>query len=338
METRKVQLSGGTTYTISLPKAWAREHGIDAGSVLRLHPESDGTLLVEAAAGATGVEREARIDVATRNVEAVRETVHALYTLGHDTFSLVDKTGHPDERVKAVTQLVGGLSGLELLERTDTELTLKNLIDADNVSIRKSVIRQHLIVLAMHRDAVEAVLSGDDSLAREVVDRDDEADKLFAVVTRYFRRSLTNLQEVEKLGESRDDMFEYYYVARQFERIADHAEKIARLETSGDGVDLGDDVELGALADRSRTIVEHAADVVLSDADIDVAYDALEECDTLVDDIDERIRDHYENDRHGAHTAGLLLDSLKRTAEYGANIAEMAVQRSARCGDIDYVR
>ena len=47
METRKVQLSGGTTYTVSLPKSWAQEHGIDAGSTLSLYPNRDGSLLIE---------------------------------------------------------------------------------------------------------------------------------------------------------------------------------------------------------------------------------------------------------------------------------------------------
>ncbi|MFW6449319.1 MAG: AbrB/MazE/SpoVT family DNA-binding domain-containing protein, partial [Halobacteriota archaeon] len=34
METRKVQLTGGSTYTVSLPKPWARRNGIEAGSTL----------------------------------------------------------------------------------------------------------------------------------------------------------------------------------------------------------------------------------------------------------------------------------------------------------------
>ena len=47
METRKVQLSGGTTYTISLPKSWAEEQGIESGSLVSIHPNGDGPLLVD---------------------------------------------------------------------------------------------------------------------------------------------------------------------------------------------------------------------------------------------------------------------------------------------------
>lgn len=46
METRKVQLAGGSTYTVSLPKQWAEEHGVEAGAQLLVAPHDDGSLTV----------------------------------------------------------------------------------------------------------------------------------------------------------------------------------------------------------------------------------------------------------------------------------------------------
>ncbi len=45
METRKVQVTGGSTYTVSLPKTWATDNGVEAGSVVEFYPESDSLLL-----------------------------------------------------------------------------------------------------------------------------------------------------------------------------------------------------------------------------------------------------------------------------------------------------
>ncbi|WP_049901309.1 phosphate signaling complex PhoU family protein [Halococcus agarilyticus] len=336
METRKVQLSGGTTYTVSLPKSWATEHRIDAGSTLRLHPKGNGSLLVESMGNGGGDERTASVDSSGLDGEGLARTIHALYVVGVDRIRLVDETTHSTERRSAITRLAGRLSGLEVLEASDTAVTLRSLLDAGSVSIRKSVLRLKLVTLGMHRDAVRAFVSGDRSLAEAVIERDDEADRLFAMVTRYFRRSLSNLAVIDELDLSRDELFEYYYVARQFERIADHAEKIARLAGEDQSDDLGD--ALASHADRARTIADHAADVALSNAHVEMAYDATADRDELVEELDAFGHELHDRDEPGEiHRVSLLLDSIERTAEYGANVAEMAVQRTARRNELPEV-
>lgn len=332
METRKVQLSGGTTYTISLPKSWAQEHGIEAGSVLSLHPNQDASLLVEAVTGRDTTRRTTSIDVSTDDDTMIRQRIRAVHAVGYDSVTLIDTTGHPADRRKLVKQTLAELSGFEFLETTDTRIQLTNLIDAENVDIRKSTLRLRLVMLAMHRDAVTAVVNGDEDLARRVIERDSEADKLFAMITRHFRRSLTDLHEVEKLGRSRDDLFEYYYAARQFERIADHAEKIAEFALNPDAsIPPSYATRLSELGTASRQVVDDAAAAVLTDTDIEAASDALTKRDQLMDRLEAFDRDLYEHDvPNEAYVLGLLLDSLRRTISYGANVAEIALQQVTR--------
>jgi len=217
---------------------------------------------------------------------------------------------------------------------TDTRMQLTNLIDAENVDVRKSALRLRLLMLAMHRDAVDAVLANDTDLADRVITRDSEADKLFAMVTRHFRRALTDLHEVEKLDYSRDELFEYYYASRQFERVADHAVKIAKFATDPDAtVPPAFTDRLSSIATDSRQVVDTAADVLLTDAGIDAAHTAIERRDRLSETIEELDRDLYTHDDPGeAYVVGLLLDSVRRTAEYGTNIASIAIQPTVRQG------
>lgn len=332
METRKVQLSGGTTYTISLPKAWAQEHSIEAGSTLRLYPNGDGSLLVETQTDRSVERRTTRVDVSTDSDYAVRQRIRAFHAVGFDEITLLDRAGHPSERRSVVEDSLTGLSGFEMLEAGDNRIRLTNLIDADNVDVRKSALRLRLVVLGMHRDAVTAVLNDDEALAKRVIDREGEADKLFAMVTRHFRRALTDLQEVEKLESSRDELFEYYYISRQFERIADHAEKISQF-TLDPEVTIPADVseQIEALASRSRHIIDTAADVILADGGFEGALNALtarDELQTKSGDLDKKLYTH--EDPAEAYIVGLILDSLRRTAEYGANIAEIGIEQVAR--------
>jgi phosphate uptake regulator len=332
METRKVQLSGGTTYTVSLPKAWAQEHGIEAGSELSLHPNGDGSLLVDTTRDQTQDSRTATIDVTTDSETTLRQRIHAVHAVGFDSVVVRDRTEHTLDRRAIVEDTVAKLSGFELLEATDTRIRLQSLIDAENVDVRKSTLRLRLVMLGMHRDAVSAVLAGDKELAQRVIDRDDEADKLFAMVTRHFRRGLSNLQEVEKLAYTRDELFEYYYTSRQFERVADHAVKIARFTLDDDAtVPSTFETELSGLASSARQVIDDAADVILADAGIEAAQSALSTGSQLRADIDDLDRKLYAHDDPAeAYTVGLLLDSIRRTGEYGANVAGVAIQQVAR--------
>lgn len=335
METRKVQLTGGTTFTVSLPKFWATEQGIDPGSILYLYPHDDGSLLLESEAETTTGDRTTTIDLCSVDETNVRRTIRALYVSGFDSITFVDTTGEASEYQSVVSNTVSRLIGFEIMEATPDRIQVDNLTDAENVSIRKSTLRLRLIAFSMHRDAITAVVKRDCDLAPQVIDRDDEVDKLLALVNRYFQRTLMNLQEIEQLGITRTELFEYYYVARQLERVADHAEKIAawvQEEPLEMPTSLED--EFTSLGNRSRRLVERATDAILMDSHISDAYDALETRDAIVHRVNQLDRKLYEMDTPDAHNLGLILDSLRRTADYGGNIAEAAIRRCASTGNL----
>jgi hypothetical protein len=81
----------------------------------------------------------------------------------------------------------------------------------------------------------------------------------------------------------------------------------------------------------SASTVDDAADVILADAGIETATGALSERDDLMERIEDLDRDLYEHDDSGeAYVLGLVLDSLWRTTQYGANVAEVALQQFTR--------
>jgi phosphate uptake regulator len=337
METRKVQMSGGTTFTVSLPKSWAEEQGIEPGSVLYLHPNNDGTLLVQSSREYTRTESAVEISP-EEDDRTVRELIHAVYLIGLDRIKLVSEDEHQDlrELEPVVMDIVSRFVGFEILESSSDEIVLQTVMDSKNISVRKSAIRLRLIALAMHEDAIDAVVDNDVSLANQVIRHDDEVDKLLALITRYFRRTLTDLQEVEEVELTRPEMFEYYHISRQLERVADHAEKIARIVV--DDAELPSELaeELVPIADDSRSILKGASDVILSDKDVQHAYDSLYERDNVVREIEKLDKKIYEHDTPAdLHRFSLVLDSLKRSVEYGANIAEVSIQRAARVKMID---
>lgn len=332
METRKAQLTGGTTYTVSLPKSWATEQGIEAGSVLSLYPNEDGSILIEPQTRSASEEYTATVDIHGYDDHQLRQAIYALYLSGIERITILDSTGSLIDRQRIVSEVLESLVGIEIIDAVPEKLVLENMTDARSISIRKSALRLRLIVLSMHRDAIEATITNDDALAHQVIDRDDEVDKLLALIVRYFQRSLISLNEVERLETTRAELFEYYYTTRQLERIGDHAEKAARLTLDQPEPISNEFVEeIRTLGDQSREIIEKSSDVVFSDTHVSEAFDVLKHRNTIDEKIDSMNRELYELDSSQvAQQLGLLLDSLKRSADYGANIAEAAIQCAAR--------
>jgi phosphate uptake regulator len=331
METRKVQLTGGSTYTISLPKRWADEHGIEAGRELSLEPNGDASLVVRATAPRNDRRATARIGVDGYTHPNLQRTVEALYTVGFDEFTLSSSGGFSTAERRAVTAATAKLVGLEVLEETDARIVLTNMLGNDGESVRQSVLQLEYVTVWMHRNAVTAVANADADRAAQVIERDDEADRLFGLVNRQFHRALRSMQAVEQLGFDRPTLFAYYTTARQLERVADHAERTAsvarRLEDPGT-VDSLDD--LATAAHESREVVTDAASVLLGGGSVDQAYDAFTARDRLLDDLDPLDRALHDGSAPDTYLLGLVLDSARRTAEYGGNIAEAMVQLSVQ--------
>ena len=331
METRKVQLTGGSTYTISLPKQWAEEHSIEAGRRLYLHPNGDASLVVRAAPPQENETSTTHITVDGDSEDNLRRTVQALYAVGLDEFTLTVSDEFSTSQRRVATSAATNLVGLEALEETENRIVFRNLLSSTDESVRQSVLQLEYVTIWMHRNAVLAVADADVERAERVIERDDEADRLFGLVHRRFQRVLTSMQEVEQLGFDRPTIFDYYTTARQLERVADHAEKIATLSLRLDGPPAVDSIgELVSLAHQSREIVVDAASVLLGSGTVEQAYTAFTARDELLEAVDSVDRTLHDNSASDTYLLALVLDSVRRTADYGGNIAEAMIQASMR--------
>ncbi len=329
METRKVQVTGGSTYTVSIPKGWATEQGIDAGSEIELHPEGDSLLLVpRRQRGGT----EGRLDITNLRGGDLARAVVTMYVSGFDLIRLETASIEPDQR-RIVRDATQSLVGLEVIEETGEHIRLQDLLDSSELSIHNATTRMRLIALTMLDDALRSVTETDHELAADVIDRDDDVDRLWFMVSRVFRSVLRDPRAAADLGMSREVCFDYHSSARQLERIADHSVKIATLAMELESVPADVAEGLETLQADARSIIERAMGALLeedSDRATRLANDARDDV-TNIDDhtrrIDELIRNRA--DPTQAQLLGLIVDSLSRTADYGGNIAETALQMAA---------
>ncbi|OIB58618.1 phosphate uptake regulator PhoU [Natrialba sp. SSL1] len=328
METRKVQVTGGSTYTVSLPKTWATENDVSNGDTVELYADNE-TLLVTPQ---TDVDhQEGALDVATLEGTELVRAVFTMYVRGFDVIRLEANRIATDQR-RAIRSAVQGLVGVEVVEEGTDHVVVQDLLDSAELSIVNAVTRMRLIATSMLEDSVTALVENDDDMATDVIERDDDVDRLFLVVSRIFRATLRSPRAAEGLGVSREDCFDFHSSARQLERVADHAVKIAQLARKLEEIPADVADALCALHEDAATILEQALDGLFADESetaTELGHAALESVlaiDEHTRQIDAMLR---ELEPVQAQSLGLILDSLSRSADYGGNIAETALQKAA---------
>ncbi|MFC5280150.1 PhoU domain-containing protein [Halorubrum rubrum] len=329
METRKVQVTGGSTYTVSIPKSWATENDVGAGSEVEFYPDGDSLFLTPR----SDEERtRGTLDIADLTGQDLTRAVTTMYVSGFDVIELTGGDISTEQR-STVREAVQSLVGLEVLEETRDRVVIRDLLDSSELSIHNAVTRMRLISLSMLEDAITALSELDHDLARDVIGRDDDLDRLWLVVSRIFRATLRTPKAAEELGLPREECFDYHSSARQLERVGDHATKIAHLTLNieeplpEDVIDAIDDLHGDAVE-----VIDTAMDALLAE-DNDEATRLANEARTGVRAIDERVRAIDELlrglDPTRAQLLGLVVDSVLRSADYGGNVAETALQKAA---------
>ncbi len=312
---RKVQLAGNSTFVVSLPKEWALAQDLESGMSMHLYPHEDR--VVAAAETVPDQDRSATVDAATVDDETVLRRVRSAYVVGRDRITIVGADGLDQESRRALDRVVGRLVGVEILEDTGERIVVQDLLDVDDVSLPQTLVQARQLALEMHADALEALARNDEELARRVIDRDDEVDRLFAFVSRGFHRGLEDVHEINRLGTDRASAFRDYRIARQLERVGDHAERIATVAISQSGPPadaIGDSIEtVGADARRSLELALAG--------EVERATDAIEDALEAIEELNRRL---YESDEPDAYRYGTVLESLRRTGAIASNVLGVA--------------
>ncbi|WP_152042821.1 AbrB/MazE/SpoVT family DNA-binding domain-containing protein [Salinigranum salinum] len=338
METRKLQEVGGGTYTVSIPKEWARAHGFEAGMSVNLYTHLDGSIVVRGRTNDGENLAAVRLDVDGSGPERVKRTLRAALAVGFEAVTLARAEPFTAEERRAVNAMVRGLVGTEVVDEADDEITVRNLLDASDVSVRQSVVQLEFVALSMHRRAttslVEDPTDGAGGVHEQLRERGAEAERLFGMVSRHFSRALVSLEEIDRLDVTRPDLFDYYETARHLRGVAREAVAVARAGEQSVGPMPS---EVSDAADATRSVVEDASSAVLGDGEVETIHRALDRsADTRdeIDGLDATLVDEstptFTDSVVDAVATARILDSLARTLDHGDAVADVAIRAFTR--------
>lgn len=331
MDSRKIQQIGSGTFTVSLPQEWAQAEDLGQGDVVDIHTHIDGVLAVQTRDRETEPTGSIRIELGDADTEHVLQSLWTAYTAGYTEITLTTQSAFTESQRRVASEVANVLAGAAVRTAATAEIAVRVLLDPEEISVRQLVRQLSFVAISMHRRAVAAVAN--ERLEFDVADRDDQADRLFAMTERSFVRALSRLDEIDALGVTRPELFELWSTARDLERVADHAERISMI-ASGFEEPLEEDhvAALQQLAGSAQDVVDYAVEGVIEHRGTDSACEALMLRTDVREEVTELDRRLF-GDTTADYRLARILDGVHRTAEHGGNIAERGLQRAVRGGD-----
>lgn len=188
MEARKVQITGKSTYMVTLPKKWAMGVGLQPGSLLSITYHDDGTLLLTPPMTQPFVSRK------TLNIDGdmteLKMDIIGAYVMGHQFIDL-HASRIPQEIRKEVKVLCKNLIGSEIVEETENKIVIYDLLNPGEFTIEKGLKRIYALVSGMLKDMIAAFnVKSRDEILSDIVARDEEVDRVYLLILKQFIRRL----------------------------------------------------------------------------------------------------------------------------------------------------
>jgi len=331
-ELRRVQKTGASTLTVSLPKGWVDASGLKAGDQVSMAVQVDGTIVLD-----TKIERRKEVlrrEIWTDKKESTEHLTRKLigaYLVGYNNIEVRSKERMDPETKSAVREFSRMAIGPEIVEETANSIIMHDLSDPIELPQEKCVRRMHLIVKSMHSDAVEALRTEDRGLAEDVIDRDTDVDRLYWMAVKQNNLIARDRRLGDRMGLDIFESNDLMLVARGIERIGDHAVRIARNVL----LSIKDDDKLAAanhikeLSIEALVVLEDGMDALFrknidkANEVIDTGLDVVRRCEKLGQGL--RTMNSKE-----AIITNTVLDSIIRSTMYGVDIAEIAINGAMR--------
>jgi len=233
-ENRKIQVTGGSTFILSLPKKWIQKNQIKKGDSVFVREEENGSLLIDTLGDGKFIDKKEetliRIHPKDTSSSILRKIV-STYLIGYTKIRIITNLPYelsPKLRNDLKSFVRKFLVGTEILIDSSSELALQVLLDYRELSVQNVLNRMAIITSSMHKDAMMAFEKMDIQTAKSVIETDTEVDRFSFYLIRQAKLAISNRQTIKAIVlKNERDCLGYRLITKTVERTADQAAKIA---------------------------------------------------------------------------------------------------------------
>ncbi|MDW8023907.1 MAG: phosphate uptake regulator PhoU [Nitrososphaerota archaeon] len=335
MEQRKIMSLGRSSLVISLPKYWTQLNELKQGDVVSITMNRDRSLVIF-----PGLKSEEELPKITLNVEPeenityIVRSIVACYLNGYAYITLVSKNFFTVPQQKAIRKIAQMLY-LRILEADTKEIQLATLIDESKASIETAMNRIYKISSSMCRDALLALQKQDASLAKSVYTLDDEVDRFAYFILRLLRKAAVQPALANQLALDPIDCLNYQTFIHRIEQVSDQASSIAQhiIMIEGRKKKISEQLleKMYAAGCDSAALYDKAVKALFAN-DVKSSIEVIENK-IKIERLDVEIASltfTEEKDTEVICACCSIRDSIKRIADYAADIAEITINRSIK--------
>lgn len=228
-DTRRLQITGGSTYIVSLPKRWVLEHGLQAKDSVRIEWRPSGTLRVIPEASSVRKRREVEIVLDELPNHVILDHLIGAYLAGAQLIRIHSASGFQRDHHKIFRRFVQTTRGVEISREAESVIEMVTLLNPSELPIHSSLSRMYLLISSQVRDIVDVLTGADTELLEDSIEREREVDALRLLLERQIGQILESSRIEDTLGTSRWEAAEIGNIVRTLERMGDHSYNMARL-------------------------------------------------------------------------------------------------------------
>lgn len=228
-EVRKLQSTGGSTFTVSLPKPWVIEQQLKSRDSLRVDWRPSGALRITPLNMAENSVNHVTFDASQIPENSLHDHLMGAYISGADSISIIFESPLRKEYSAQVRRFLRSTRGFEIFDESDQSIELKCLMNAGDMPLHASLNRMYLQVTSLIRDIISVFDGEDREYLADAEERESEVDALLYLIERQARIMLGSHLVATKLNLTRTQALEYTNLARSLERMMDHAYTMAQL-------------------------------------------------------------------------------------------------------------
>lgn len=315
---------------MSLPIKWVRDIELEAGDTLDLTPMPNKTLLISSCASSK--ERaapKAMIEyIHSDSAESNLRVLISHYLVGYDTIKLTTKKGFSAYDRKFIKDSVRQkMIGLELVEESRNELVFQCLLNYNDLPLSRVIRNMYGLVLSMLEDSMVALRDHNTEIAEDIIQRDDDVDRFYFLSVRQLNAAIEDIELYEVIGiRNPQESLEYRLITKIIERIGDHAVRIA-VNVLKMNSRIKPEDPIFKMAELSSKIFESSMDLMTEEDLLTINKMVVEakkisQFGVSLEPREFGVPNNIE--------LSMVLESLRRIAEYSGDIAEIAINMNVK--------
>lgn len=225
---RRLQVTGGSTYIVSLPKKWITQNNLKASDFVNIEQLTNGNLQI------TPFKSQAKknvIEVKTKGKDdsSLYVCLVGAYLAGADVIKITSEEKISTMHRRTIRKFIREARGMDLSGDYENTMYIVSLMKQNELPLKFSLNRMYLLVTQVVEDAL-SVLDGEDiDILSDLEERERQIDARRLLVARQVAMALQSSSVERALGVDHFQGMEHVSMARALERMGDHAHSFANI-------------------------------------------------------------------------------------------------------------